>query len=246
MKKELEIAIKKIELSKHITAFTGAGISVASGIPPFRGKNGLWSKYNPIILDINYFHQNPRKSWQVIKEIFYDFFGQAYPNNAHLALAELEKEGYLKTIITQNIDNLHQNAGNTKVIEFHGTSHTLICEKCHVKYALSEIDLSEIPPLCSACKSILKPDFVFFGEPIPQKAFLAALNETKLSDIFMIIGSTGEIMPASSIPQAAKDNNIFIIEINTEPSNFTSSVTDLFLQGKTEDILPLIVAKLKK
>ena len=245
MENLLSEAAAIIRHSHHVTAFTGAGISVASGIPPFRGPQGLWSRYDPIVLDLNYFHQYPEKSWQVIKEIFYDFFGKAHPNDGHLALAELEKTGHLKTIITQNIDNLHQEAGSTRVIEFHGTSHTLICEKCKKRYTASGIDLSKVPPHCNICKTVLKPDFVFFGEPIPQDAFLGSLNETKTADVFLIIGTTGEIMPASTIPTIAKDNNVKIIEINPEPSNYTGTITDIFLQGKAEIVLPHLIEKVK-
>ena len=242
----LEKAVNIIESAKHITAFTGAGISVGSGIPPFRGKDGLWSKYDPIVLDLTYFHQYPEKSWQVIKEIFYDFFGQAQPNNGHRALAEMEKHGFLKTIITQNIDNLHQEAGNSHVIEFHGTSHSLVCEQCGKRYLAEDIDLSVIPPRCKKCNEVLKPDFIFFGEPIPQDAFLNAMNETKVADLFLVIGTTGEIMPASTIPITAKDNGATIIEINPETSNYTHSITDVFLQGKAEKILPVLAQRLQK
>lgn len=107
MTDKLNQAAELIKNSRRTTAFTGAGISVESGIPPFRGKDGLWSKIDPVFLDINYFHQYPEKSWRLIKEIFYDFFGQAKPNAAHFALAEMEKKGLLHSIITQNIDNLH-------------------------------------------------------------------------------------------------------------------------------------------
>ncbi len=131
----IEEAAKLIKNAKHVTAFTGAGISVESGIPPFRGENGLWSKFDPLFLDINYFRQNPLKSWKLIKEIFYDFFGKAEPNSAHTALAEMEKSGYLNSVITQNIDNLHQTAGSKNVFEFHGTSKNLICTNCDKIYA---------------------------------------------------------------------------------------------------------------
>ena len=115
MENNLEKAIDLIVNSKYTVAFTGAGISVESGIPPFRGETGLWSKYDPNVLDLNNFNVNPIEAWKVIKEIFYDFFGEAKPNPAHFALADLEKSGLLKAIITQNIDNLHYEAGSKEV-----------------------------------------------------------------------------------------------------------------------------------
>ena len=166
----IEEAAKLIKNAKHITAFTGAGISVESGIPPFRGENGLWNKFDPIFLDINYFHQNPHKSWKLIKEIFYDFFGKAKPNVAHLVLSEMERAGYINSVITQNIGNLHQKAGSKEIYEFHGTSQNLICTNCNKVYSANIIDLNNLPPKCKKCGTVLKPDFVFFGEPIPEPA----------------------------------------------------------------------------
>ncbi len=237
---------KILKNAKHVTAFTGAGISVESGIPPFRGANGLWSKYNPIILDINYFREKPVDSWKVIKEIFYDFFGEAKPNDAHFALAELEKIGILKSIITQNIDNLHQEAGNTEVHEFHGTSKILKCDSCGKEYFAETIDLSVLPPKCKSCNGVLRPDFVFFGEQIPEPAQSKSYNESVIADVFLLIGTTGEIMPASIIPKEAKRNGAKIIEINIEHTNFTRSITDIFLEGKATEVMNKILELLKK
>ena len=241
----LEKAIELISNAKHITAFTGAGISVESGIPPFRGENGLWSKFDPILLDLDYFHKNPLESWKFIKEIFYDFFGEAKPNSAHIALAEMERTGLLNSIITQNIDNLHQQAGSKTVWEFHGTSKYLICEKCGADYLAEEIDLSTLPPRCEKCGAVLKPDFIFFGESIPEIAMKKSIEEAEKADLFLVIGTTGEIMPASMIPYEAKKNKAKIIEINTQPSNYTSTISDLFLQGKATKVLDELLNKIR-
>ena len=230
-------AAELIKHSNYNVAFTGAGISVESGIPPFRGDNGLWSKYDPVFLDINYFHQHPEKSWRLIKEIFYDFFGKAKPNAAHYTLAEMEKMRLLHSIITQNIDNLHQNAGSKEVYEFHGNSRYLICETCSKSFLAKKIDLSSLPPSCPYCKTVLKPDFVFFGEPIPEPANTNSFKEAINAEIFILIGTTGEIMPASIIPFEAKKNGKKIIEINVAPSNYTQTITDIFLQGKATVIM---------
>ncbi len=231
--------------ANHITAFTGAGISVESGIPPFRGKDGLWNKYDPGFLDIGYFNNNPKESWKLIKEIFYDFFGKAKPNAAHFALAEMEKMGFVNSIITQNIDNLHQEAGSQNVYEFHGNSRHLICMNCSEKYLVQDMNLLSLPPKCNKCGGILKPDFVFFGEPIPELAQTKSFEETKKADVFIIIGTTGEIMPASMIPYEAKNNNVKIIEINTQPSKYTNTITDIFLKGKATEVMQKLLEKLK-
>ncbi|MBT3336385.1 MAG: NAD-dependent deacylase [Anaerolineae bacterium] len=225
-------AAQIIKNASHVTVFTGAGISVESGIPPFRGENGLWNTYDPIFLDIRYFHANPRESWQVIKEIFYDFFGQAHPNAAHLGIAQLEKDGYVKATITQNIDNLHQDAGSIEVYEYHGNSRNLICTSCGQKSPASHFDLNLLPPLCIRCSKILKPDFIFYGEAIPEPAMSLSFQETEQADVFLLVGTTGEVMPAAQLPHIAKRNGAKIIEINIEPSLYTQQITDIFLQGK--------------
>ncbi len=223
--------------SHYTTAFTGAGISVESGIPPFRGAEGLWSRYDPTVLDIRYFQQNPEKSWMVIKEIFYDFFGKAKPNAAHFALSEMEEKGLLRNIITQNIDNLHQEAGSREVFEFHGNSHSLVCMACGKMFGIEDVHFDNLPVRCDACGGLVKPDFIFFGEGIPPQAYEKSLEAARRADLFLVIGTTGEIMPASQIPFLAKENGAKIIEVNTEPSKFTHQITDVFLQGKATEVM---------
>ena len=221
-----------ISKANNLVAFTGAGISVESGIPPFRGDDGLWAKYNPIILDLDFYKNNSEKSWPIIKELFFDFFGDAEPNAAHKGLAKLEKIGVLKSIITQNIDNLHQEAGNVEVYEFHGNSVQFVCIECGEVHQRKDIELIEEPPICSKCGGLLKPDFIFFGEGIPEEAMQKSVLAAQTADVFLIIGTTGEIMPASQLPNLAKQNNATIIEINIEKSKFTDTITDIFIQEK--------------
>ncbi len=244
MKENIKKASEIIKHSGRITAFTGAGISVESGIPPFRGENGLWSKYDPKYIDINYFNSNTKKSWEIIKEIFYDFFISAKPNAAHRALAILEEKNIIQTIITQNIDNLHQEAGSKNVFEFHGNSQTLICLDCSNKYNFKDIVFDNLPPKCSNCQGILKPDFVFFGEPIPERANRQSFLEADSSDLFLLIGTTGEVMPACMFPYMAKQNGAKIIEINIEASNYTGSITDVFLKGRATEMMSELIEEL--
>lgn len=229
-----QLIIKAAELlrkSKFTTAYTGAGISVESGIPSFRGEGGLWNKYDPRTLEIDYFLENPVTSWKVIREIFYDHFGNAKPNRAHNVLAEMEKKGLLARTITQNIDNLHQEAGSKFVFEFHGNSQKLICLTCYSNYKAREINLDHLPPTCRQCGGLLKPGFVFFGESIPQVALSAAYEAATISEVFLIIGTTGEVMPANQFPLLAKENGAVIIEVNPNESNYTGQITDIFLRG---------------
>jgi NAD-dependent deacetylase len=236
----IQKAKELIQKSNFIVAFTGAGISVESGIPPFRGPNGLWSKYDPKILDLNFFLSHPDISWKYIKEIFYDYMYDAKPNKAHYCLAELERKGKLKGIITQNIDNLHQAAGSKNVIEFHGTTKKLECINCKSKFDSDKISLNKLPPLCPKCGGILKPDFVFFGEAIPEEAMKKSIYLATNCDLMIVIGTTGEIMPASQIPYLAKENKAKIIEINPEKSAYTDTITDIYLSMKATEACELL------
>ncbi|MCG8412494.1 MAG: NAD-dependent deacylase [Bacteroidales bacterium] len=243
MNEDLNRVVSLLKESNYTVAFTGAGISVESGIPPFRGADGLWSKYNPEILELSYFYHNPAKSWKVIKEIFYDFFGEAKPNKAHLALAELEKRKILKSIVTQNIDNLHFDAGSDEVYEFHGNSRMLICEENH-RFEANRFDLNNLPPMCPKCGKLLKPDFIFFGEGIPELAYRKTFEAAQKAQVVLVIGSTGEVYPAANMPREAKANGATIIEINPEKTLFSNSITDVFLQGKASEIMDEILIRL--
>jgi NAD-dependent deacetylase len=236
----LRKAAKAIRQSRYTTAYTGAGISVESGIPPFRGEGGLWTKYDPQLLDIDHFTQDPLQAWKIIKEIFYNYFGSAKPNKAHLVLAEMEEKGFLRRTITQNIDNLHQEAGCKHVFDFHGNSKRMVCLSCFSYYKASEVNLDHLPPTCRMCGGLLKPDFVFFGESIPQAPLSAAYEAASISDVFLIVGTTGEVMPANQFPLLAKENGATIIEINPYESNYTGMITDIYLQGKATEMMELL------
>jgi len=239
-------AAKIIKSSKRCVAFTGAGISVESGIPPFRGENGLWNKYDPQTFDIQYFYSHTKQSWEVIREIFYDLFGKVRPNAAHYGLAELEANHMLSSVITQNVDNLHKDAGSKIVHEFHGSLKNLICLNCRAKYEILEIDLNVLPPVCKKCDGILKPDVIFFGEAIPEPAKTNSFNETRKADCFILIGTTGTVAPANTIPSAAKSNGAKIIEINPYVSEYTSSVTDVFLEEKASIAMEKLMEEIDK
>jgi NAD-dependent deacetylase len=235
-------AARLLSQARHATAFTGAGISVESGIPPFRGPSGLWSRVDPSFIEIDQFLAQPRESWLKIKEIFYDFLGEARPNAAHFGVAALEVAGRVKAVITQNIDDLHRQAGSREVIEFHGNSHWLFCLQCRRREALTPGRLANLPPRC-ACGGLLKPDFIFFGEGIPEKALQRSYQEASQADLFLLIGSSGEVQPACQIPPLAKARGAKVIEINLYESNFTP-LADVFLQGKATEMVGDLVKEL--
>lgn len=213
-------------------AFTGAGISLESGVPTFRGgKDSIWSRYSLNDIDIDNFTANPAHSWNTIKECFYLFMSRndVHPNKAHEVLARLEVDGRLQAIITQNIDCLHQQAGSRRVIEFHGTIGTASCVRCAHKVNAKDIDLSEPVPSCPKCGGILKPDFVFFGEAIPTDAYSHSLDLARgKADLCIVVGTSGAVMPAAMIPQLVKQSGGKVIEVNPQPSALTS-IADTYI-----------------
>lgn len=249
----IEQAAQLIRQAQHLTAFTGAGISVESGVPPFRGPGGIWNQYDPSLLDLHRFLTQPEKSWPVIRKLFFDHTTNAQTNRAHTALAELEQMGHLQQIITQNIDNLHQKAGSRAIYEFHGNTRYLVCTRCRKQHVVEHIDplspsdhpdadINEIPfPRCLSCGALLKPEFVFFGEGIPEPAQSGSFREAETADLFLLIGTSGEVYPAAQIPLLAKQNGARLIEINIAPSAYTHRV-NIFLQGKASEVMDLLLS----
>ena len=247
----LEEAAKTIAKAKHVIALTGAGISVESGIPDFRSAGGLWSKYDPMeYAYIGTFIKNPQKVWQVLGEMI-GLLLEAKPNPAHLALADLEKTGKLKSIVTQNIDNLHQKAGSSHVIEYHGNGYRLVCPKCSNLYNVLDFadDIQgrgkDFPPRCK-CNAILKPDVVFFGEAIPPHAHDQALQAASMCDVMLIIGTSALVAPVNYLPPLAKQKGAKLIEINVEKTVLTYEFSDYFIQGQAGLQVPALVEEVKK
>jgi NAD-dependent deacetylase len=231
--------------STYAIAFTGAGISTASGIPDFRGPNGLWRKYSPELASIEYFERNPKGFWDFYSLRMRGLF-EAEPNKAHYALAELEKLGLIKAVITQNIDGLHQKAGSKNVIELHGTMRRCYCTNCGKSYDSKEvlkiIDQGISPPKCS-CGGIIRPDVVLFGEPV--KGIYEALNIAYDADLVLSIGSSLTVYPANLIPQVVKEHRGKLIIINMEETPL-DEIADIVIRDRVEEVLPCIVENVKK
>jgi len=229
--------------SKMSIALTGAGISVESGIPDFRSAGGLWEKYDLAeYATIEAFRANPEKVWEMLREME-ELVLRARPNEAHVGLGELEGMGCLQCIITQNVDNLHQAGGSQNVIEYHGNSATLSCIHCGRRYQASE-KRGEHVPKCS-CGMVLKPDVIFFGEAIPHTAMNRSFQLASIAQALLVIGTSAAVSPANTIPGIAKQNGAKIIEINKEQTHLTSTLTDIFLQGKAGEIVPALVKEIK-
>jgi len=245
-RKLIRRAAQDIFNSRKTIAFTGAGISVESGIPDFRGAQGLWQKYDPEeFAHIDAFRSDPERIWLMLKDMFL-IFKDAKPNPAHLGLAELERMGYLSSVITQNVDGLHQAAGSRNVIEFHGSHRTLSCLKCSTTVDGASLNVEDLPPRCSRCSSLLKPDVVFFGEPIPLKAQILSLKESQSCGVVLSIGTSAVVYPAASIPITAKENGATVIEINMEPTPLTHEISDYLISGSAGEIVPAIVEEVRK
>ena len=225
--------------ARRPVALTGAGISVPSGIPDFRSPGGLWSRYDPQeVASIQALHFNPLGVWEFLLDAVL-IFSRARPNPAHDALAELERAGRLDGIITQNIDSLHERAGSRTVIEFHGNCRSFYCNTCRSpqspETALA-LDKTGIPWLCD-CGGVVRPDIVFFGETIPAGALLDSQTLAHGADLAVIVGTSGEVAPANTLPSRIKANGGAVIEVNLGPTYF-EGVSDVRIDASAEEALP--------
>ncbi|UCG14112.1 MAG: NAD-dependent deacylase [Deltaproteobacteria bacterium] len=243
MRERIRSAAEIIGLSKHTLALTGAGISVESGIPDFRSFGGLWERFDPMEYGtIEAFLENPEKVWEMFLEVS-ELIGRARPNPAHKGLGLLQQLGLLHTIITQNVDNLHQEGGATRVIEYHGNSRSLSCLGCDQHYSVEELGGRQ-PPRC-ACGRILKPDVVLFGEPIPSGALQQSYDLASSCEALLVLGTSAEVAPANTIPRTAKRAGAKIIEINLEPTVLTNHLTDIFLEGNAGEVVSKLVDEVR-
>jgi len=234
-------AAKDLAAARNVAALTGAGISIESGIPPFRGKGGLWERYDPMEFAIDALMRDPAKVWKLFVKELKEPLDRAKPNEGHKGLVKLEARDKLKTIITQNIDGLHQAAGNTDVIEYHGTFAWQRCMDCHKKYETRKVDISEIPPRCE-CGGILRPNIVFFGETIPAQAIRRSRQAAADCDLMLVVGTSAVVQPAAMIPGIAKDNGAKIVEINPERTPLTDDISDYLIMGGAGEVMNRIVA----
>ncbi len=263
---EISRAAELLSGIKNAAAFCGSGVSAESGIATFRDPGGIWDRINPMEMGtpegiLSTLNKNPGRILSILRELL-DVFECAEYNPGHKALAELEKMGILKTIITQNIDNLQQEAGSGSVIEVHGNLFRMVCVSCNKKTdfprkpmvsgikaklgAIREFSLEALlglVPRCASCGSIMRPDVVMFGEAVQQlpHAFAAAHD----CDLMLVLGTSGMVYPAAEIPFDAKRRGSDIIVINPNENAF-EDITDVYLPMKTGEAIPAIVDALKK
>ena len=232
--------------SRSAIAFTGAGISVESGIPHFRGEGGLWTTFDPYkVAHIDTFRRDPAQYWSYSLE---HRRADAEPNPAHRALVELELRGHLCAVVTQNTDGLHQKAGSSEVVELHGSSHGVVCLDCDARFPRAQIDAlnrEHCPPSCPSCGGrFLKPTVVLFGEALPEAALRQAQRLAMAADVVLIVGSSLQVYPAAGIPRLARQHGAQLCIINAEPTPF-DDVAAVVVQGKAGEILPEIVRRMR-
>jgi NAD-dependent deacetylase len=265
MEDQIKTAAEILIGSQAAIALTGAGMSTESGIPDFRGPSGIWTRdpeaEKRAYRSYDQFQKSPKKYWEerLTGPSLLGDLSQAAPNAGHLALFDLEKMGILKWVITQNIDNLHQKAGNRKVLDYHGNAFKLRCASCLARYEPEDFDLltllkqGQLPPLCRKCGGAIKSDIVHFHEPIPADVSTQSLEIAIACDAMLICGTSAVVYPFANLPRIAKRLRrekglpFTLIEINAEPTPLTEQgISNDLLQGKTGEILPRLVAEIRK
>jgi NAD-dependent deacetylase len=227
-----------------VVAFTGAGVSTASGVPDFRSPGGLWSRYQPVTIQEFVASAEARRRYWAYKRESYTDFAQARPNSAHHALARLEAQGRLSALITQNIDGLHQEAGSRTVLELHGNNRRVVCLDCGVRRPADEVhrrlhDGSDAPE-CDECGGMLKADTVSFGQALPDDVLREAFRRARECDLMLVLGSSLLVQPAASIPATAAASGADVVIVNREPTPLDAAAT-VVLRGEVERVLPALV-----
>ncbi len=236
----MQVARAWLQAARRVAALTGAGISAESGIPTFRGAGGLWNQFRPEDLATpEAFHRDPVLVWQ-----WYDWrrslIAKARPNPGHTALAELERRKDAFTLITQNVDGLHDRAGSRNILKVHGDIWTVRCTACGAEHRDERTPLDQIPPRCS-CGGLLRPGVVWFGEPLPDEVWRLAEDAARHADLFLVVGTSAAVYPAAGRAWLARASGAKVIEINPEETDLTTTA-DRALRGKSGELLPQLIA----
>ena len=249
--KALHAAADILADARYAIALTGAGLSVESGIPSFRGPDGLWTRYGqPPNLSYRVFSQDPQAWWeQRLRDEstpgnptydLKDAVDRAMPNPGHAAMAELEELGILRAVITQNVDGLHTRAGSKLILEIHGNRNYLRCVGCGHRQRRDGYAITDLPPICNECGGVIKLDTVMFGEPIPRATLDACIEEVRKCDAMLLVGTSGAVNPAAQFPLMAREGDAQIIEVNPVATQLTTAA-HVVLTGAAGEILPAIV-----
>lgn len=230
----------------RICVLSGAGISAESGVPTFRDPDGLWAKFKPEELaNFQAFINNPELVWSWYQHRI-EVIRKVKPNPGHFALAEMAKLCTEFTLVTQNVDNLHQRAGQPEVIELHGNIERAYCLDCNTPAAadhLEKLDENQRLPRCTECNGMIRPDVVWFGEMLPEESLRRAENSAQNCELFLCVGTSGVVFPAASLPFLAKENGAYVVEINRQHTEI-SHVMHETLIGPSGEILPRLLAEM--
>lgn len=243
----IEYAAELLRKALRAVVLTGAGISTPSGIPDFRSEGtGLWSRDEPLeVASLSTFRTDPEKFFVWFRPLASQIYN-AQPNPAHNALARLEEAGRIQSIITQNIDALHQKAGSKKVIEMHGTLRSLSCTQCFQQeeaqgYLKPFVERGELPH-CPKCGGLLKPDVILFGEQLPQRAWYEAQRDSRACDLMIVAGSSLEVLPVAGLPMQAIDRGAHLIIVNNTPT-YLNVRADLVFTEDVSEVIPVIAER---
>ncbi|MBN1677798.1 MAG: NAD-dependent deacylase [Candidatus Thermoplasmatota archaeon] len=235
---ELPVSIReRIQAAKTASVLTGSGVSAESGVPTFRGADGVWSKYDWRVLATREgFRKDPRLVWEwyQLRQIE---IAKAKPNAAHETIADMERHFGSFAVLTQNIDGLHARAGSKRIVELHGNIWRMRCERDGTVITTDE-PVKKIPPLCQ-CGAILRPDVVWFGEQLPETAAKEASEVARTSDVMFVVGTSAVVYPAAALPIIAKNSGGLVVEVNTEPTDI-SAHADLSVIGRAGEVMPVL------
>ncbi|MCK5127848.1 MAG: NAD-dependent deacylase [candidate division Zixibacteria bacterium] len=236
-----EQLIEHLRSAAKVVVSTGAGVSAESGVPTFRGKDGIWNKMSPQELaSVDGFMANPELVWdwyQYRRELM----NKVEPNPGHEAICKMERLFDNFVLITQNVDNLHQRAGSSNIIELHGNATRNKCFSCNELFE-GDINLKDKLPHCH-CGGMIRPDVVWFGEMLPERAIQNAIKSAEEAEVFFSVGTSAMVQPAASLPLIARQAGAFVVEINIESTSLTN-IADIFLQGLSGEVLPHLIAEL--
>jgi NAD-dependent deacetylase len=244
---DVDAAAELLGDADRAVALTGAGASAESGVPTFRGDDGIWSEYRERDFTFQRLRREPPGFWRDWLDLRADLAGAFDPNPAHRALADLEVDGHLDAVVTQNVDGLHADAGSGDVVRLHGSAGRVSCRDCGQGFdaepAIERARDGEVPPQCEACDGVLEPDAVLFGEPLPQDRLRRARALADTADAFLVVGSSLEVEPAASLPSRAAHAGASVVVVNLDPTPVDDSA-EFVLRGKAGTVLPELAVAL--
>jgi len=248
MMTEMETFTALVRAARHAVVFTGAGISTESGVPDFRSPNGIWQREQPVLYQDFMTDRSERiRGWKLSAYMFREC-STARPNAGHNAIAELQRRGHVKAVVTQNIDGLHQEAGSSDVIELHGNNRAVACQHCGRQWPTPEIvarvEAGDEAPECDSCGGPLKTRTISFGQAMPEAEMQRAAELARNAELFIAIGSSLVVEPAAALPRLAKSCGASLVILNAEPTPL-DSIADLVLRGRIGETMSVLLRRLK-